>query len=72
MINGLAYDDVLKMAHELSDSASMIVKLNESKNIQELSDFAATVDGYAKYLETTVNLHKDAEEALADLAKMKK
>ena len=72
MINGLSYDEVLGYAKELSTSAGVISKLNESRNIQDLADFAATVDGYAKYLETTVGLHKDAEEALTDLANMKK
>ena len=69
MINGLSYEEVEKMVKELTDSAAVIVKLNESRNIQDLSDFAATVDGYAKYLETTVTLHKDAEDALSDLAR---
>ena len=72
MIDKLTYDQILAISKELSVQADIIDKLVQNRNIQDLKDFAATVEGYSKFLETTVLMNKDADKALSDLIKMKK
>ena len=72
MIDKLTYDQILAISKELSVQADIIDKLVQNRNIQDLKDFAATVEGYSKFLETTVLMNKDADKALEDLKKMKK
>ena len=72
MIDKLTYDQILAISKELSVQADIIDKLVQNRNIQYLKDFAATVEGYSKFLETTVLMNKDADKALEDLKRMKK
>ncbi len=72
MIDKLTYDQILAISKELSVQADIIDKLVKNRNIQDLKDFAATVEGYSKFLETTVLMNKDADKALEDLKRMKK
>jgi hypothetical protein len=67
MIGKLSYNEVLAISKELQVQADIIEKLAESHDIPVLSDFVATVEGYSKFLETTVNMNKDADEALKEL-----
>ena len=69
MIDKLSYDQVLAISKELKNQAEIIDSLIKSKNINELNDFVATVEGYSKFLETTVEINKDADKALKDLIK---
>lgn len=72
MIDKLTYDQILAISKELSVQADIIDKIVQNRNIQDLKDFAATVEGYSKFLETTVLMNKDADKALEDLKRMKK
>ena len=72
MIDKLTYDQILAISKELSVQADIIDKLVQNRNIQDLKDFAATVEGYSKFLETTVLMNKDADKALEYLKRMKK
>ena len=72
MIDKLTYDQILAISKELSVQADIIDKLVQNRNIQDLKDFAATVEGYSKFLETTVLMNKDADKAVEDLKRMKK
>ena len=72
MIDKLTYDQILAISKELSVQADIIDKLVQNRNIQDLKDFAATVEGYSKFLETTVLMNKDADKALEELKRMKK
>ena len=72
MIDKLTYDQILAISKDLSVLADIIDKLVQNRNIQDLKDFAATVEGYSKFLETTVLMNKDADKALEDLKRMKK
>ena len=72
MIDKLTYDQVLSISKELSKEAHIIDKLAKDRNLQDLQDFSSTVEGYSKFLETIVNMNKDADKALSDLIKMKK
>ena len=55
MIGKLTYDQILEVSKDLREQADIISSLVRNKDNQELLDFAATVEGYSKYLETTVN-----------------
>ena len=67
MIDKLTYYEILNISIELKENASIINTLIQNKNIQELQDFVATVEGYSKYLENIVEINKDADKALQEL-----
>ncbi len=67
MIDKLTYDQVLNISQELKKQVEIINKLLEDKNIPELTDFTATVEGYSKYLENTIEINRDADNALKEL-----
>ena len=67
MIDKLKYEQVLAMAKELKTQANIISTLAEKKNAQELLDFTATVEGYSKFLENTIEINVDADKALSEL-----
>ena len=67
MIDKLTYEQVLAVSKDLKAQAQIISKLAESRQAQELIDFASTVEGYSKFLETTIDINKDADEALKEL-----
>lgn len=67
MIDKLSYEDILTISKELKEQAEIIDKLVQNRNIQELKDFAATVEGYSKFLENTIEINKDADKALNEL-----
>ena len=72
MIDKLTYDQILNTSKELASLSKVIFQLLENRDIPELNDFAATVEGYSKFLENTVQLYKDADNAVKDLAIMNK
>ena len=72
MIDKLSYDDVLKISQELKKESDIIKDLATKKNIKEIIDFASTVEGYSKFLENTVSINKDADEALLGLKELLK
>jgi hypothetical protein len=71
MIDKLSYDEVLTIAKSLTSSVSVLENINKTKNMPTISDFASTVSGYAKYLETSVKLYQDADLALVELKQHK-
>lgn len=68
MIDKLTYNEILTISEELKKQAAIIDELVKNRNIQELKDFAATVEGYSKFLENTIEINKDADKALTELA----
>ena len=72
MIENLTYEEVLNISKELRNNAAIIENLISDKNVSELQDFVSTVEGYSKYLETIIQLHIDADKALAVLSQQKK
>lgn len=72
MVGKLTYDQVLEIAKSLREQVDVIEKLLINRDLPELNDFTATVEGYAKFLENSVEINKDADQALAGLKKMKK
>lgn len=72
MIDKLTYEEVLSISKGLREQSDIIEKLVEERNIPELLDFTATIEGYSKFLENTVEINKDADKALEDLKNQKK
>ena len=72
MVGKLTYDQVLEIAKDLRAQGEIIERLLENRDLRELKDFTATVEGYSKFLENTVEINKDADIALAELKRMKK
>jgi hypothetical protein len=67
MIDKLSYDDVLLISQELKKESDIVKDLASKRNLKEIEDFASTVEGYSKFLENTVGINKDADEALMGL-----
>ena len=67
MIDKLTYDEILNISKGLEEQAKKIAELSKDKNIPQLDDFVSTVEGYSKFLENTVEINKDADNALKDL-----
>ena len=71
MIENLTYNEILEISRQLKENVSIINSLLNDNSDSELKDFVSTVEGYSKYLETTVELHMDADKALKKLAETK-
>ena len=69
MIDKLSYDQILSISSGLKEQIEVIKKLVKEREMTELDDFISNVETYYKYLETTVQTNKDADDALRELAK---
>lgn len=71
MIGNLTYDQIEGIAKELENATLFVKSYIKDKNIVELEDFLSTVEGYSKFLMTTIELNKDADKELQELKKKK-
>lgn len=71
MIDKIAYTDMLTISQELDLAAKTVKEIIDKYNVHELDDFVSTVEGYSKFLGTTVELYQDADKALENLANNK-
>lgn len=67
MIDKLSYTDIITISKDLKAQIDVIESLIADKDLPELDDFIATVEGYSKFLENTIEINKDADAALEDL-----
>ena len=67
MINNLTYEQVLEISKAIKKEVDIVSDLIKDLGVQELYDFVSTVEGYTKYLETTVKLNQDADHAIKDI-----
>ena len=67
MIDKLSYTDITNISKDLKQQIEIIENLIADKDLPELDDFIATVEGYSKFLENTIEINKDADAALDDL-----
>lgn len=67
MIEKISYSDMLDISKELDQSAKTVAEIANNKGLEELSDFISTVEGYSKYLATTVELYQEADDAISSL-----
>lgn len=72
MVGKLTYEQVLTIAKDLRAQVEVIERLIANRELPELNDFTATVEGYSKFLENSIEINKDADAALMDLKKLKK
>lgn len=72
MIGNLTYDQIEGIAKELENATVFVKSYIKDKNIVELEDFLSTVEGYSKFLMTTIELNKDADKELQELKNQKK
>lgn len=67
MIDNITYEEMENISKELSNNIDIIRTIIKDDDFKEINDFIATVDGYAKYLNSTVKLYQDADSAIIDL-----
>lgn len=67
MINNLTYEQILEISKGIKKEVDTVSDLIKDLGVQELYDFVSTVEGYTKYLETTVKLNQDADLAIKDI-----
>lgn len=72
MIGKFTYEQLLAISEDLRNQTTIIEPIIKNKNSQELLDFISTVEGYSKYIETIVQINKDADTALIELKNKKK
>lgn len=72
MIGKLTYEQIQTISKALKEQSSIISKLASEREMQDILDFASTVEGYSKFLENTIEINKDADEALQELKSTKK
>lgn len=72
MIDKLTYEEVLEISKKLKEEAAKVDKIAQARNMNEIIDFVATVEGYSKFLENSIEIHKDADKALEGLKNQKK
>ncbi len=72
MIEEKDYDEIIKISKDIETSAKVINDILKKNSIDDLNDFISTVEGYSKYLNTNIELNKDADVALKDLVPDKK
>ena len=67
MIEKLTYEEILNVSKDLVAQVEIIRKLMQGRKSSDIDDFAATVEGYSKFLENTIEINKDADDALKGL-----
>ena len=71
MIDGISYDEIAKVSQELKNCCTILKNVIANKELSELEDFISTVHVYYKYLDSTIELHKDADEEIKNLVERK-
>ncbi len=71
MIDKLSYDEITNISNGLKQEVEVLNNLMKDKDAADLKDFIATVEGYSKFLETSVEINKDADKAIEALKSVK-
>lgn len=74
MIGDLSYEEMKKASESLSSSSQIIRSIVEKYNpdLNSITDFCDSLDRYAKFLETSVQLYQDSDEALETMIEKNK
>lgn len=67
MIGSISYDDMLKLAVSLENSSKVIRNIVEnytSDKVTKVNEFCDSIDTYARFINSYVQLYKDSDEAL--------
>lgn len=49
MIDKLTYDEILSISKDLKEQIKIINSIIDTKDLPQLKDFSATVEGYSKF-----------------------
>ena len=71
MIDKLSYDEITNISNGLKQEVEVLNNLMKDKDAADLKDFIATVEGYSKFLETSVEINKDADKTIEALKSVK-
>ena len=69
MIGNLNYDQVSQVVEVLKKCNETLSVVPEEQRDTTFQEFFSVVEGYYKYLDTLVQINKDADEALKELIK---
>lgn len=74
MIGELSYEDMKRAADQLSSSSQIIRSIIEKydPDLNSVTDFCNSLDGYANFLQTSVTLYQDSDEALKTMIEKNK
>ncbi len=67
MIGSLTYEEMLKLSEDLaksSESIRSIINKYDSDSIKNVVGFCDSIDSYSRFLNSSVELFKDSDEAL--------
>ena len=67
MIDKLSYDQLAEIVNSFREQKEIILKLMKGRSVPQLEEFIDSVEQYCKFLENTMELNKDADEALSGL-----
>lgn len=67
MIDKLSYDQLAEIVKSFREQKDIILKLMKGRSVPQLEDFIDSLESYCKFLENTMELNKDADEALSGL-----
>ena len=67
MIDKLSYDQLAEIVNSFREQIEIILKLMKGRSVPQLEEFIDSVEQYCKFLENTMELNKDADEALSGL-----
>ncbi len=67
MIESMKYEEIIKISKDLKQLVAKLEQIISDDGPQDIKDFISTVEGYSKYLETTVQINQDADIALQEL-----
>jgi uncharacterized protein YukE len=74
MIGDMTYEEMKKSAKELSSSSQIIRTIADKyeSDLGSVLDFCNSIDSYSKFLETSVQLYQDSDEALQTMIQKNK
>lgn len=66
MLGSISYDEAKNLSDSLLNSSSTIRKIADkySEDLSGVLEFCNSLDSYAKFIDSSITLNKDADEAL--------
>lgn len=73
MIGNLNYDEMKNYSDKLLSSSQIIRTIAEKyEDLESILDFCNSIDAYSKFLDSSVNLYRDSDEALKTMKEKNK
>ncbi len=66
MLGSLKYEELLELSNSISTSSKNIRTIIEKYggDLSEVLNFCDSLDSYSKFIDSSINLNKDADQAL--------